>query len=122
MPLAEGEEFASGCGGPHSDSDWDQLCKLFVGRPGGWPGVRLGVTNVVTVAPAPHLLRTGPGYSVRGGRWTGSSNSENGSEPLAGALFISFSFSVEVKVKSAYGQGGLPWTGVKARIHTHFQM
>ena len=30
MPLAEREEFA--CGGPHSD--WDQLCKLFVGRAG----------------------------------------------------------------------------------------
>ena len=52
----------------------------------GW--VRLGVTIVVTVAPAPHLLRTGPGHPVRGGRWAGPSNSENGSESLAGALFI----------------------------------
>ena len=30
IPLAERAEFA--CGGPHSD--WDQLCKLFMGR--GW--------------------------------------------------------------------------------------
>ena len=52
----------------------------------GW--VRLGVTIVVTVAPAPHLLRTGPGHPVRGGRWAGPSNSENGSEPLAGAFEI----------------------------------
>ena len=45
---------------------------------------------MVTVAPAPHLLHTGPGHpaSVRGGRWAGPSKSENGSEPLAGAFEI----------------------------------
>ena len=55
----------------------------------GW--VRLDVANPVTVAPSPHPLRTGPGHPghpVRGGRWAGPSNSENGSDPLAGALFI----------------------------------
>ena len=52
----------------------------------GW--VTLGVATVVTAAPSPHPLRTGPGHPVRGGRWARPSNSENGSEPLAGALFI----------------------------------
>ena len=79
----------------------------------------LGVANAVSVAPAPHLLRTGP---VCGGRWAGPSSSENGLEPTAGVFEISFSFSVKVKVKSAYGQGGLSGTGVKARIRTHFRM
>ena len=50
--------------------------------------MRLGVANGVTVAPSPHPLRTGPGHPVRGGRWAGPSNSENGSEPLAGAFEI----------------------------------
>ena len=52
----------------------------------GW--VTLGVANVVTAAPSPHPPRTGPGHPVRGGRWAGPSNSENGSEPLAGAFEI----------------------------------
>ena len=88
----------------------------------GW--VRLGVANVVTAAPRPHPLRTGPGHPVRCGRWAGPSNCESGLEPPAGALFIFIfeSFSVKVKVKSAYDQRGLLWTGVKARIHTHFRM
>ena len=87
----------------------------------GW--VTLGVVNVVTVAPSPHPLRTGPGRPVRGGRWARPSSSENGSEPLAGVfeIFI-FILSREVKVKSAYGQGGLPSKGIWARARTHFRM
>ena len=38
------------------------------------------------------------------------------------SLRFSFSFSVEVKVKSAYGQGGLPSKGIWARARTHFRM
>ena len=86
-----------------------------------WEG--LGVATAATVAPSPHPLRAGAGYPMRGGRWAGPSNSENGSEPLAGVfeIFI-FILSREVKVKSAYGQGGLPSKGIWARARTHFRM
>ena len=90
--------------------------------------MRLGVANVVMAAPSPHPLRTGPGHPgpVRGGtgHWAGPSNTENGSEPLAGAfgIFIFILSRSQSQVGRAYGQGGLSGTGVKARIRTHFRM
>ena len=84
----------------------------------GW--VRLSVANPVTIAPNPHLLRTGPGHPVCGGRWAVPSNSENGSEPPA-SVFEIFIFILKVKVKSAYGQENLPTTGLMARIRAHFR-
>ena len=46
------------------------------------------MATAATVAPSPHPLRAGAGYPMRGGRWAGPSNSENGSEPLAGAFEV----------------------------------
>ena len=80
MPLVEREELA--WGGSHSG--WDQLCKLFMGRRGrGWVWQLRQL-----LPPSPHPLRAGAGYPMRGGRWAGPSNSENGSEALAGVFEI----------------------------------
>ena len=46
------------------------------------------MATAATVAPSPHPLRAGAGYPMRGGRWAlaGPSNSENGSQALAGVF------------------------------------